>query len=40
MDLKPKDWNRKDKNGNDIKFDEFANLHCHSFFSLLKIKID
>lgn len=33
--LEPKGWDRKDSNGNPIKFDAYVNIHGHSFFSLL-----
>jgi hypothetical protein len=30
-------WDRKDDNGNEILFDNFVNLHCHSYYSLLDL---
>ncbi len=31
----PENWDRKDENDNPITYDNFVNLHCHSYFSLL-----
>ena len=31
----PENWDRKDDNGNLIQYDNFVNIHCHSYFSLL-----
>lgn len=30
----PENWNRLDKDNNPIQYENYVNLHCHSWFSL------